>query len=62
MCWVVACGIDSTTIDEAVLHMGLYEGRSDKGEGLVLLWCHVCVLLRPDVRDGPRVSLSCTLR
>ena len=51
----------SNTVDEALLDMGFYEGCSDEGEGLVLFWCHVCVLLRVDVRDGPRVSLLSVL-
>ena len=49
--------VGSTTVDEALIDMAFYQGRSDQGEGLVLFWCHVRVLLRLDVWDGPRVSL-----
>ena len=42
--------------------MAFYKGRQDQGEGLVLFWCHVLILHRLDVWDGPRVSLSSALR
>ena len=48
--------VGAATVNKAFINLAFYESRPDQREGLILLWCHVCVLLRVDVWNGPRVS------